>query len=40
MTSELWPKIAQDWHKISKTIQEKYGKVNSEYQELLRKSPE
>jgi hypothetical protein len=40
MTSELWPKIAQDWHKISRTIQEKYGKVNSEYQKLLlRKSP-
>jgi Mg2+-importing ATPase len=35
MTSELWPKIAQDWHKISKTIQEKYKKVNQEYQELL-----
>jgi len=40
MTSELWPKIAQDWHKISKTIQEKYGKINLEYQELLRKSLE
>ena len=41
MTSELWPKIAQDWLKISKTIQEKYGKVNAEYQELLlRKSQE
>jgi Mg2+-importing ATPase len=35
MTSELWPKIAQDWLKISKTIQEKYGKINSEYQELI-----
>jgi len=35
MTSELWPKIAQDWRKISKTIQEKYRKINSEYQELL-----
>ncbi len=41
MTSELWPKIAQDWHKISRTIKEKYGKVNPEYQELLlRKSPQ
>jgi Mg2+-importing ATPase len=39
MTSELWPKIAQDWHKISRIIQEKYGKVNIEYLELLRKSP-
>ncbi|MEM2202329.1 MAG: hypothetical protein QXD73_03530 [Candidatus Bathyarchaeia archaeon] len=35
MTSELWPKIAQDWHKISKTIKEKHGKTNPEYQELL-----
>ncbi|MBO3842593.1 MAG: magnesium-translocating P-type ATPase [Candidatus Brockarchaeota archaeon] len=35
MTSELWSKIAQDWHEISRTIKEKYGKVNSEYQELL-----
>jgi Mg2+-importing ATPase len=40
MTSELWPKIAQDWHRISKTLQEKYGKINLEYQELLRNSSE
>ena len=32
MTSELWPKIAQDWHKISIIIKEKHGKVNQEYQ--------
>ncbi|MBS7658168.1 magnesium-translocating P-type ATPase [Candidatus Bathyarchaeota archaeon] len=37
MTSELWPKIIQEWHKISRTIKEKYGKVNLEYQELLQK---
>ncbi|MEM1582574.1 MAG: magnesium-translocating P-type ATPase [Candidatus Bathyarchaeia archaeon] len=35
MTSELWPKIVQDWHKIIGIIKEKYGKVNSEYQKLL-----
>ncbi|MEM2293491.1 MAG: magnesium-translocating P-type ATPase [Nitrososphaerota archaeon] len=35
MTSELWPKIVQEWHKISRTIKEKYGKVNPEYQKFL-----
>jgi len=35
MTSELWPKIVQDWHKISKIIEERYGRVNLEYQEFL-----
>jgi hypothetical protein len=40
MTSELWPKIAQDWHKISKTLQEKYGKINLEYRELFAKGLE
>jgi len=35
MASELWPKIVQDWHKISKIIEERYGKVNLEYQEFL-----
>ncbi|MGB9718804.1 MAG: magnesium-translocating P-type ATPase [Thermoproteota archaeon] len=41
MVSELWPKIAQDWYKISRMIQEKHGKINQEYQELLfYKSPE
>jgi len=38
MTSELWPKIAQEWHKINRAIKEKYGKVNQEYQELLHHS--
>jgi len=36
MTSELWPKIVQDWHKISKNIKERYGRVNPDYQELIR----
>lgn len=35
MTSELWPKIAQDWYRISRILKEKYGKVNSEYQEYF-----
>jgi len=33
MTSEIWPKIAQDWYRISRILKEKYGKVNPEYQE-------
>ncbi|MEM2089290.1 MAG: magnesium-translocating P-type ATPase [Thermoproteota archaeon] len=41
MTSEAWPKIAQDWHKISGIIKGKHGRVNTEYQDLLsRKSRE
>lgn len=35
MTREFWPKIAEDWRKISDIIQNKYNKVNSEYQNLL-----
>ncbi|PUA31319.1 MAG: magnesium-translocating P-type ATPase [Candidatus Terraquivivens tikiterensis] len=35
MSSSLWPRVAQDWHKINRIIKEKYGKVNQEYQELL-----
>lgn len=35
MASQLWPRIAQDWHKIGSAIQKKHGKVNSEYRELL-----
>ena len=35
MTSQFWPKIAEDWRKISDIIQEKYRKVNAEYQNLL-----
>jgi Mg2+-importing ATPase len=34
MASELWPKIVQNWYKIGRTIKEKYGKVNPEYQEF------
>ena len=35
MTSELWPRIAGDWQKISDTIQSKHNKVNMEYQNIL-----
>ncbi|MEM2172573.1 MAG: magnesium-translocating P-type ATPase [Thermoproteota archaeon] len=35
MTSEIWPKIAQDWYRISRILKEKYGKVNPEYQEYF-----
>ncbi|MEM1559770.1 MAG: bis-aminopropyl spermidine synthase family protein [Candidatus Bathyarchaeia archaeon] len=35
MASDLWPKISQDWYKISMIIKEKYGRVNQEYHELL-----
>ncbi|MEM3054408.1 MAG: magnesium-translocating P-type ATPase [Candidatus Bathyarchaeia archaeon] len=35
VTSDLWPKIFDDWRRISKYIRVKYGKVNEEFQELL-----
>jgi Mg2+-importing ATPase len=35
MTNEMWPTTMEDWLKISKAIQDTYGKVNMEYQELL-----
>jgi Mg2+-importing ATPase len=35
ITSEFWPKIAENWRKISDIIQEKYKKVNTEYHNLL-----
>ncbi|MEM3678183.1 MAG: hypothetical protein QW176_08575, partial [Candidatus Bathyarchaeia archaeon] len=35
MGSELWPKIAEDWLKISEIIKAKYNIVNMEYQNLL-----
>jgi len=38
MTSELWPRIIQDWYKISRIIREKYRGVNPEYQEILQKA--
>jgi hypothetical protein len=35
MASEMWPNVVEDWLKISKAVQDTYGKVNMEYQELL-----
>ncbi|MEM4546039.1 MAG: hypothetical protein QW328_04645 [Nitrososphaerota archaeon] len=35
MSSELWLKIIHEWYKVGRTIRDKYGKVNPEYQELL-----
>ena len=35
MASEMWSTVMEDWLKISRTIQDTYGKVNMEYQELL-----
>ena len=35
IASEFWPKIAEDWRKIGDIIQDKYKKVNLEYQNLL-----
>jgi len=35
MTNEMWTTIIEDWRKTNKTIQDKHGKVNAEYQELL-----
>ncbi len=35
IASQTWPMLIDDWLKISRTVQEKYGKVNSEYQEVL-----
>jgi Mg2+-importing ATPase len=33
--SEMWPMVFEDWLKINKTIQDRYGEVNREFQELL-----
>ena len=35
VAGKFWPEIVVDWHKISSTIQNKYNKVNPEYQTLL-----
>jgi Mg2+-importing ATPase len=32
---ELWPKIAGDWQRASEILKVKYGRLNSEYLELL-----
>ena len=35
VASEMWPMLIDDWLKINRAIQEKYGKVNAEYQDVL-----
>ncbi|MGB9915166.1 MAG: magnesium-translocating P-type ATPase [Candidatus Bathyarchaeales archaeon] len=35
INSEFWPRIVDDWRNISNTIQNKHGKVNMEYQNIL-----
>ncbi len=35
VAGKFWSEIVVDWHKISSTIQNKYNKVNPEYQTLL-----
>jgi hypothetical protein len=34
-TSEIWPLIFDDWLNINKTIQQKYGQANPDFQDLL-----
>ena len=33
--SRMWPLITDDWIRISRAIQEKYGKVNPDFQDFL-----
>lgn len=35
VTSEMWPLLLEDWLIINRSLQEKYGKVNAEFQVLL-----
>ncbi len=35
VSSNTWPIVLEDWIKISRIIQEKYGTINSEFQEVL-----
>ena len=34
-SSETWPMLFEDWLKIARVVNEKYGKTNPEYQDLL-----
>ncbi len=34
-TSEMWPTLLDDWLRINRALQQKYGEVNEEFQELL-----
>jgi len=35
VASEMWPKVLDDWLRISRTIQDKNGIINAEYQDLV-----
>ncbi len=35
IASETWPMIFEDWLKINRAMQDRYGKVNAEFAELL-----
>jgi len=35
ITGQMWPLISDDWIRISKSIQEKYDKVNPDFQDVL-----
>ena len=35
VASEMWPNISDDWLKISRAVQEKYGSINPEYQDVM-----
>ncbi len=35
VASEMWPTLLEDWLKIARDINDKYGAINQEYQELL-----
>jgi hypothetical protein len=37
VTQSLWPTVQEDWLRINRSIQERYGTVNSEYAELVTK---
>jgi membrane protein YdbS with pleckstrin-like domain len=35
MTQAIWPLVYEDWIRINKAIQDRYGEVNTEYVELI-----
>jgi GrpB-like predicted nucleotidyltransferase (UPF0157 family) len=35
IASETWPMVFEDWLKINRAIQDRYGEVNAEFAELL-----
>ena len=35
LPTRIWPLVYDDWVRINKAIQEKYGKANSEFQDIL-----